>query len=98
MKSEFDKLGYNLIGVSRDSVKAQQNFIEKRNLTTDIIADTESELCNYFNVIKEKNVFGKIGLGIVRTTVVVDENFEVIKRYDKVKVADHAKLVLDDLI
>ncbi len=97
MKSEFEKLGYKVIGISKDSVKKQQNFIEKRNLTVNIIADIDEELCNYFEVIQEKNIFGKIGLGIVRTTVVLDEDFKVIKRYDKVKVKDHAKQVLSDL-
>ncbi len=86
-----------MIGVSKDSVKKQQNFIEKRNLTVDIIADVDEKLCNYFDVIQEKNVFGKIGLGIVRTTVVLDDKFNVIKRYDKVKVKDHARQVLRDL-
>lgn len=97
LKSEFEKKGYTVIGASRDSASAQQKFIEKRELSVDLIADTESELCNYFGVIKEKNVFGKIGLGIVRTTLVLDKDFEVIKRYDNVKVSGHAQTVLDEL-
>ncbi len=97
MKSEFEELGYNVVGVSKDSVVKQLNFIAKRDLKVDIIADTNEELCNFFQVIQEKNVFGKIGLGIVRTTVVLDEDFNITKRYDKVKVKDHAKQVLANL-
>ncbi len=89
--------GYQLIGVSRDSVKAQQNFIAKRELTIDLIADVDSELCTYFEVLKEKNMFGKSYIGIERSTFVLDENFQIIKEYRKIKVAGHAKEVLENL-
>lgn len=97
LKSEFLARGYQLIGVSRDSVKAQQNFIAKRELTIDLIADVDSELCTYFEVLKEKNMFGKSYIGIERSTFVLDENFQIIKEYRKIKVAGHAKEVLENL-
>ncbi len=86
-----------MIGASRDSVKRQQNFIEKRELTTDIISDVDSELCDHFKVIGEKKAFGKISIGLMRTTIVLDEDLNEIKRYDSVKVKNHAQTVLEDL-
>ncbi len=97
MKSEFDKLGYELIGASRDSIEKQQKFIAKRNLNMAIISDEDSILCDHFNVIKEKNVAGKKVSAIVRTTIVLDEELNVIKRYDNVKIKGHANEVLNDL-
>lgn len=97
LKSEFDKLGYELIGASRDSVEKQQKFINKRSLNMAIISDEDSILCNHFDVIKEKSIAGKTVSGISRTTIVVDENLNVIKRYDNVKIKGHASEVLEDL-
>ncbi len=97
LKNEFSKLGYRVIGASRDGVKAQQNFIKARNLTIDIISDKDEVLCKYFDVIKEKKMFGKIGFGIERSTFVLDENFEVLKEYRKVSVKGHASQVMEEL-
>lgn len=54
LKDQFDALGCQIIGVSRDSVKAHQNFTEKQSLTIDLISDKEEVLCKHFDVIKEK--------------------------------------------
>ncbi len=97
LKNEYNKLGYRVIGISRDSVKLQQKFIETRNLTVEIISDSDEELCKHFDVIKEKKMFGKIGFGIERSTFVLDEDFNIIKEYRKVCVKGHAEEVLDDL-
>ncbi|WP_286941292.1 peroxiredoxin, partial [Acinetobacter sp. UBA6526] len=56
LKDQFDALGCQIIGVSRDSVKAHQNFTEKQSLTIDLISDKEEVLCKHFDVIKEKNM------------------------------------------
>lgn len=97
LKSEFDKLGYELIGASRDSVEKQQKFIKKRDLNMAIISDEDSVLCNHFNVIKEKTVAGKTVSAVSRTTIVIDENLNIVKRYDNVKIKGHASEVLEDL-
>ncbi len=95
MKSEFNDLGYRLIGISRDKAKAHQNFMNKQDLTVDLISDSESELCDHFDVVKEKLMFGKISMGIERSTFILDEEFNIVQEFRKVKVNDHASTVLE---
>ena len=66
LKDQFDALNTTILGISRDSVKAHQNFTEKQNLTINLISDKEEILCNLFDVIKEKNMYGKQVMGIER--------------------------------
>ena len=96
LKDEFDALGATILGVSRDSVKAHQNFTEKQNLSIDLISDKEEILCKHFDVIKEKNMYGKQVLGIERSTFIF-HNGKLVKEYRKVKAAGHAEQVLEDL-
>lgn len=96
LKDQFDALNTTIIGVSRDSVKAHQNFTEKQNLSINLISDKEEILCNYFDVIKEKNMYGKQVMGIERSTFIF-HNGELVKEYRKVKAAGHAEQVLEDL-
>ena len=70
--NEFDELGYDIIGVSRDSVESHEKFIAKQDLNIALISDTDEKLCHYFDVIKEKNMYGKITLGLVRSAFVFD--------------------------
>jgi len=96
LKDQFDALNTTIIGVSRDSVKAHQNFTEKQNLSINLISDKEEILCNHFDVIKEKNMYGKQVMGIERSTFIF-HNGELVKEYRKVKAAGHAEQVLEDL-
>ena len=96
LKDQFDALGCQIIGVSRDSVKAHQNFTEKQSLTIDLISDKEEVLCKHFDVIKEKNMYGKQVMGIERSTFIY-HNKQLVKSYRKVKAAGHAEQVLEDL-
>lgn len=96
LKSQFDDLNTSILGVSRDSVKAHQNFTEKQQLTINLISDKEEELCQHFDVIKEKNMYGKKVMGIERSTFIF-HNGKLIKEYRKVKAAGHAQQVLEDL-
>ncbi|MCR4532562.1 peroxiredoxin [Acinetobacter venetianus] len=96
LKDQFDALGCQIIGVSRDSVKAHQNFTEKQSLTIDLISDKEEVLCKHFDVIKEKNMYGKQVMGIERSTFIY-HNKQMVKSYRKVKAAGHAEQVLEDL-
>ena len=96
LKDQFDALNCQIIGVSRDSVKAHQNFTEKQALTIDLISDKEEVLCKHFDVIKEKNMYGKLVMGIERSTFIF-HNQKLLKSYRKVKAAAHAEQVLADL-
>ena len=96
LKDQFDALNTTIIGISRDSVKAHQNFTEKQNLTINLISDKEEVLCNHFDVIKEKNLYGKKVMGIERSTFIF-HNGKLIKEYRKVKAAGHAEHVLEDV-
>ena len=96
LKDQFDALNTTVLGVSRDSVKAHQNFTEKQNLSIDLISDKEEVLCQHFDVIKQKNMYGKQVMGIERSTFIFHKG-ELIKEYRKVKAAGHAEQVLEDL-
>lgn len=96
LKDQFDALNTTIYGVSRDSVKAHQNFTKKQALTIDLISDKEEILCKHFDVIKQKNMYGKLVMGIERSTFIF-HNGELVKEYRKVKAAGHAEQVLEDL-
>ena len=96
LKDQFDALNTTILGISRESVKAHQNFTEKQNLTIDLISDKEEVLCQHFDVIKEKNMYGKKVMGIERSTFIF-HNGQLVKEYRKVKAAGHAEQVLEDL-
>lgn len=86
-----------IIGISRDSLKSHTKFIEKFNLPFILLSDEKEEICNLFNVIKEKNMYGKKVFGIERSTFIINEEGILIKEYRKVKVKDHVSTVLKDL-
>ena len=86
-----------IIGISRDSLKSHTKFIEKFNLPFILLSDEKEEVCNLFNVIKEKNMYGKKVFGIESSTFIINEEGILIKEYRKVKVKDHVSTVLKDL-
>ena len=86
-----------IIGISRDSLKSHTKFIEKFNLPFILLSYEKEEVCNLFNVIKEKNMYGKKVFGIERSTFIINEEGILIKEYRKVKVKDHVSTVLKDL-
>lgn len=96
LKDQFETLNTTIIGISRDSVKAHQNFTEKQSLSINLISDKEEVLCKHFDVIKEKNMYGKKVMGIERSTFIF-HNGKLVKEYRKVKAAGHAEQVLEDL-
>ena len=96
LKDQFDALNTTILGVSRDSVKAHQNFTEKQNLSINLISDKEEILCHRFDVIKKKNMYGKQVMGIERSTFIF-HNGQLVIEYRKVKAAGHAEQVLEDL-
>lgn len=96
LQQQFNELGATIIGVSRDSVKSHQNFTAKQNLSIELISDSDEVLCQHFDVIKEKNMYGKKVLGIERSTFIFHQG-QLVKSYRKVKAKEHATQVLDDL-
>ncbi|MCF9045862.1 peroxiredoxin [Acinetobacter nectaris] len=96
LQDQFAELNTQIIGVSRDSVKTHQNFTAKQNLTIELISDKEEVLCKHFDVIKEKNMYGKKVFGIERSTFIFHHG-KLIKSYRKVKAAGHAEQVLEDI-
>jgi peroxiredoxin Q/BCP len=95
LKNEFKKLNTLVFGISRDSVESHDKFKLKQNYSIDLLSDSESQVCDLFEVIKEKNMYGKKKLGIERSTFVIDEDHKVIGEWRKVKVVGHAKEVLE---
>lgn len=82
---EFERLGYQVIGVSRDTASSHCRFAEKYSLTFPLVADTEHKLCEIAGVWQEKKMAGRVGMGIVRTTFVTDTAGVVTDKVDKVK-------------
>ncbi|MBD5237328.1 MAG: peroxiredoxin [Bacteroidales bacterium] len=80
----FNKMGYQVIGVSRDTAASHCKFAEKQGLNFPLIADVEGTLCQLAGVWQEKKMAGRKYWGIVRTTFVVDENGEVTDKVEKV--------------
>jgi peroxiredoxin Q/BCP len=88
------RAGYRILGVSADSQKRHQNFIEKHNLTFPLIADTDMKIINDYKVYGEKLMFGKWGMGIYRTTFIIDENGIIEHIFTQVKSKEHAEQIL----
>lgn len=82
-----------IIGVSRDSIKAHNKFIEKYELPFLLISDESEEVCNLYGVMKEKMMFGKKVFGIERSTFIIDEEGKIIDIYRKVKVKGHVEAI-----
>jgi len=90
----FDARDTVILGASRDGIKAQENFKAKQGFPFDLISDTGEELCNAFDVIKMKNMYGKQVRGIERSTFLIDGEGVVRGEWRKVKVKDHVEEVL----
>ncbi len=94
---EFKKLDTIIFGISRDSVRVHEGFKAKHEFPFDLIADKDEKLCQLFDVIKMKNMYGKQVRGIERSTFLIDESGKLIKEWRKVKVKTHVQEVLDTL-
>lgn len=94
---EFEKLGATVLGVSRDSVKSHQNFCARQGFRFQLVSDKDEALCNAFGVIREKNMYGRKVMGIVRSTYLLDPAGRIARTWQPVKVPGHARAVLDEL-
>ena len=97
-KKEFEKKGVVILGVSKDSVASHKKFEEKQNLTITILADPERKVIEAYDVWKEKKNYGKVSMGVVRTTYLIDEKGKIIKANDKVKAAEDPDNMLKEII
>ena len=83
-----------VLGISRDTVKAQKKFKDKCDLPYTLLADPEEVVCNQFGVMRDKNMYGKKVRGIERTTFVIGPDRKLLKVFPKVKPEGHAEEVL----
>jgi thioredoxin-dependent peroxiredoxin len=94
---KLQKTGAVVLGISRDTVKAQRKFKEKYDLPYPLLADVDEKVCKQFDVLKEKNMYGKKVMGIVRTTFLIGPDQKLLKVFPKVKPEGHAEEVLAEL-
>jgi len=94
---ELRKAGYEVIGVSKDSAKSHQGFIEKHELPFNLIADTDTELQQAFGVWAEKSMYGRKYMGTLRTTFIINEDgiVEKVIGPKEIKTKDHANQILN---
>ena len=91
---QFREKGAVVIGVSKDSVVSHKRFEEKYGLPFTLLSDTGLEVIKAYDVWKEKKNYGKVSMGVVRTTYLIDESGIIIKAMDKVKAADNPEEML----
>lgn len=93
----FRKLGAEVLGVSRDSLKSHQNFCAKQGFRFELVSDADGALCQAFDVIKPKKLYGREYVGVERSTFLIDPQHRVAQAWRGVKVPGHAEAVLDAL-
>ena len=95
LHARFRRAKTVVIGVSRDSLASHEKFREKQGLPFDLISDTDERLCKKFDVIKEKSLYGRKFMGVVRSTFLIDADGKLRKEWRGVKVKGHAEEVLE---
>lgn len=94
---QFLEKGAVVLGVSKDSVASHKKFKEKYNLAFTLLSDTERTVIEAYDVWKEKKNYGKVSMGVVRTTYLIDEEGIIVKAFDKVKAADDAAKMIGEV-
>lgn len=89
--------GAVVLGISKDSVKSHKNFEEKQNLPFSLLSDPERTVIEPYGVWQEKKNYGKVSMGVVRTTYLIDEKGIIIKAVGNVKAADNPRQMLEML-
>jgi peroxiredoxin Q/BCP len=92
--SKFKRNKTIVVGVSRDSLKSHENFKAKQEFPFDLLSDQDEALCTLFDVIKEKNMYGRKVMGIERSTFLIDSHGKLRKQWRKVKVDGHVEEIL----
>lgn len=94
---QFRERGAVVLGISKDSVASHKKFEEKYGLPFTLLADPEKEVIQRYDVWKEKKLYGKVSMGVVRTTYLIDEEGIIVKADDKVKAAENPAKMLGEL-
>jgi len=97
MAGDFAKAGVEIIGISRDSVASHKRFEEKQELGITLLSDTDLAAIRAYDVWKEKKNYGKVSMGVVRTTYMIDKDGTIIFANDKVKAAEDAARMIGEL-
>jgi len=93
----FLEKGAVVLGVSKDSVASHKKFEENYGLPFTLLSDPERKVIEAYDVWKEKKNYGKVSMGVVRTTYLIDEKGIIIRANDKVKAADDAEKMLGEV-
>lgn len=93
--SAFQKAGAEIVGVSRDSVASHEKFKAKYEFPFELISDADEKLCTIFNVMREKNMYGRKVMGVERSTFLIDDKGVLREEWRKVKVPGHVEQVLE---
>ena len=93
--TKFRRRKTRVFGISRDSLKSHANFKAKQKFPFELLSDSDEQACKLFDVIKEKNMYGRKVLGIERSTFLIDEKGMLRQEWRKVKVKGHAEEVLE---
>ena len=96
-KSELDKLGLVVLGISPDTPKKLAQFIEKKSLNFTLLSDPDHKIAEQFGVWGEKKFMGKTYDGIHRISFLIDENGKIIHVFDKFKTKEHHQIIVDYL-
>ena len=94
---QFTEKGAEVVGVSKDSVASHKRFEEKYGLKFTILSTPDLDVLQAYDVWKEKKSRGKVSMGVIRTTYLIDENGIIVRAFDKVKAADNPAQMLDEL-
>ncbi len=92
---QFQAAGCEVVGISRDKASTHEKFAAKHEFPFPLLADTDEQLCGEFDVIKEKNMYGKKVMGIERSTFLFDANGKLVREWRKVRVPGHVEEVLE---
>ena len=92
---QFTAQGAVVLGVSKDSVASHKKFQQKYNLPFTLLADVDRTVIEAYDVWKEKKLYGKVSMGVVRTTYLIDENGVIVHAMDKVKAAQNPQQMLE---
>ncbi len=94
---QFQEKGAVIIGISKDSVASHKKFEEKYGMPFTLLSDPELNTIKAYDVWKEKKLYGKVSMGVVRTTYLIDENGIIVKAFEKVKVKENPAQMLAEL-
>ena len=95
LQGDFEAANARVFGISKDSLASHEKFMAKKALTVPLLSDEHSDVCEAFDVWKEKKMYGKTFMGVERSTFVVDVEGRIAREWRKVKVPGHAEEVLE---